>query len=130
MLRRAVVVAAVLSAASVASCSKDSVGPLIDSPCESFGLAATLKVSVSKGTTPSFDWSPRCKIGYIDVHRASDGTMMWQVTNGSFNPSVKYGVAPPHTLSIAAAPLVKGTEYEVYLESVLGPRIGVARFTP
>ncbi|HET7602109.1 MAG TPA: hypothetical protein VFK36_03770 [Gemmatimonadales bacterium] len=91
----------------VASCgdSTSQNGGGCDSPISS--------VSVSSGTTPTFNWSPGCSVAQVTVtdltETDQDRTLKWSVTSDQniIKPPVTYGVVPSNALQTHAPdPLV------------------------
>jgi hypothetical protein len=85
-------------ALAVASCgdSTSQNGGGCDSPISS--------VSISSGTTPTFDWSPSCTVAQITVTDLTetdpDKQLKWSVTaeQNVIRPVVTYGIAPANTI--------------------------------
>jgi hypothetical protein len=96
----------------LSACGGDgSTGPSVTGPC-----AGSVTVSVSAGTTPTFTWTPRCRVLALLVEQ--DASDMWFIegTGDGIAPGVQYGTVPPDAVSDEPAlPLVRGTTYEVIL---------------
>jgi hypothetical protein len=93
---------------------------------------------ISAGTTPTFTWTPACRLGSLGVIRVSDQTVVWYVRadGPALRPPVQYGVTPRGLEVLAGpAPLVPGAEYRVSI-AVAGsgqapvPVLGIATFVP
>jgi hypothetical protein len=136
MRMRAVLGCAVpaLSLALAASCSK-SMEPAVLLPLCVPGATA---VSVSAGVTPSVNWSPACRVSFLDV--VSFGVSQWRVTSDSANlitPPVQYGVVPSGARQIAAPVILQaGFNYSVIIGRWIGPKatdlenVGTLAFMP
>lgn len=102
-----------LAIATATGCggSGDATGPGAGGAC-----TGNVTVSVSAGTTPTFTWTPACRvIGLLVEFGASDHWFL-EGTGGGFAPGVQYGIVPPGASSAEpATPLVSGTTYEVIL---------------
>jgi hypothetical protein len=102
-----------LTIATATACGggSDAIGPDAGGAC-----TGNVTVSVSAGTTPTFTWTPACRvIGLLVELEASD---QWFIegTGGGIASGVQYGIVPPGaTSSEPARPLVSGTTYEVIL---------------
>jgi hypothetical protein len=94
-------------------------------------------LTATAGTTPTFTWTPLCRLGGLVVRRVSDGETMWYVRSDGYDmgPPVQYGVTPQGLDVIRQpAPLVAGVTYEVDI-AVPGtggpvPVFGRMTFTP
>lgn len=77
---------------------------------------ATVSVSISGGTTPTFSWSPDCPVNLVLVEEgASDMWLIWGDGN-VFEPGVRYGDNHPCAVDFRyEGPLVAGVEYDVIL---------------
>lgn len=124
---------AVLICAAVA-CSSDPTspgGPLPD-------CTGPVSIEVSAGTSPSFDWSPACRLFFLNVELGADDH--WLIISDSTNaiaPPVRYGVLPAGARQRApATPLESGQTYDVNLARWTGPGaedgapVGSEAFTP
>lgn len=99
-----------------------------------------VSVAVSPGTTPTFTWTPTCRLFFLLVEPADAGTDLWSIISDGANliaPPVTYGVVPNGVQEgDAPTPLVTGTGYEVYLYRWTGPGsqdgvlVGSRAFTP
>lgn len=117
-------------------CSSDSAGP--GGPLSA--CTGVVSVSVSGGTTPTFSWTPACRLFLVLVEPASSGEDQWLVITDSTNaiaPPVTYGVTPPGAVQLAApTALVAGQAYKLVVFRWTGPGaqdgalIGTGTFTP
>lgn len=95
-------------------------------------------ISVSSGTSPSFTWTPTCRLAFLIVELGAED--YWLIITDSTNaipPPVQYGVLPAGARQRAAAtPLQAGQTYDVNLARWTGPGpedgtlIGSQNFTP
>lgn len=120
---------------TLTSCS-DSTDPRSLPVCQFVGI-----VTVSSGTTPTFDWNPACRIGLLTVEQitGSDGWSIFGVNmTNAIAPGVTYGLVPEGAVQNAPPePLSPGTRYHVVI-LVLEPEgqdenfklVAIARFTP
>ena len=132
---RAVATAALVLAADCSSDYGTPMGPFVPLGCRD-----NVTLSVSSGTTPTFDWTPGCPVNRVTVDdvNAAPGTTstVWTLSSSSgvFGPPLQYGVAPSqadgHDGPIA---LVPGRTYRIIV-FYAGPEIsyggGEATFTP
>jgi hypothetical protein len=86
-------------------------------------------ITVTRGTPPTFSWSPQCGVDYLVVARddaTADAPPMWSVSSGyqfdrsaepnTILPGVTYGVVPNGAVAGSPAqPLMPGTRYIVVL---------------
>jgi hypothetical protein len=100
-----------LAIATATGCGSDATGPEAGGAC-----TGNVTVSVSAGTTPTFTWTPACRvIGLLVELEASDQWFL-EGSGDGIAPGVQYGIVPPGaTASEPARPLVSGTTYEVIL---------------
>ena len=130
------VTATCLIACALVSCSADrSLGPRI-TPCD-----GPLTITVTGGTTPTFDWTPSCGVNRLMVLPSNPPpgliTQGWTVSSamGLFKAPISYGVLPNGAdPGDAASPLVAGTTYQVIIyraayEAIIASG-GSATFTP
>src|ERR1051326_2135370 len=95
-LTRAVAAAALVLAAY---CCRDYRMPI--EPFVPVGCRDNVTLSISSGTIPTFDWTPRCPVNrvIVDDVNAAPGTTatVWTLSSSSgvFGPPLQYGVAPP-----------------------------------
>ena len=136
MRERAIRAVASAALALIAGCSTDDPATI----AAPLGCRENLTISVSSGTTPTFDWTPNCPVNRVSVDdvNAAPGTIatVWTVSSSSgfFGPPLTYGVAPlqadGHGDPVA---LVPGRIYRVTI-FYAGPEIsyggGHATFTP
>jgi hypothetical protein len=123
-----------LSCAMVLACSSDETGPS-DAPI----CSAPVTIAVSSGLTPSFSWTPACRLFFVNVELGA--TDQWSIISDGTNaisPPVLYGVVPAgaHQSSSEVTPLIAGQTYDVNLFYWTGPGaqdgtfIGSLEFTP
>ena len=115
------------------ACSSDSAGPSDQPVC-----AGNVTVSVSSGTTPTFSWTPACKLFFVLVE--DGGGDQWGAISDGTNviaTPVEYGVVPPGATELQApAVLNPGTPYTITVYRWVGPGpqdetlIGQKVFTP
>jgi hypothetical protein len=93
------------------SCADDVSAPDNRGPCTS-----DVSVTVSGGTTPTFTWTPACRVIGLLVEQGSSDRWFLEATGAGIAPSVTYGSVPPGASEDAPPiPLVSGTTYEVIL---------------
>ena len=119
------------------SCSDDDSAT---NPEEIPDCTGDVEISVSSGTTPTFSWTPECKIFFLLVEPAESGTDLWSIiTEGSnsISPGVKYGEVPEGAQErFGAVELVVGNQYKVVLYRYTGPDpqdgslVGIKNFVP
>lgn len=71
-----------------------------DAPTESAPALCEGEVSITVGSglTPSFGWSPACRVTMLEVRNSETNTSAWTVLAGPFSPG---GLAPPVTYATA-----------------------------
>jgi probable HAF family extracellular repeat protein len=100
-------------------------------------------LTVSAGTTPTFSWTPACRVNYLNIDTADGAQEIWSIGSddgelASYNtiaPGVRFGVVPPRATQIdPLVPLVPGTAYKVFVAFRLADGgdefAGEATFTP
>lgn len=93
------------------SCSNDVTGPETSGPC-----TTDVSVTVSGGTTPTFTWTPACRVIGLLVEEGASDRWLLEATGAGIAPGVTYGSVPAGASQDAPAiPLVSGTTYEVIL---------------
>ena len=101
------------------ACSSDPAGPDTSLP----ECTGPVTVEVSSGTSPTFDWSPECRLFLVLVELGA--TDQWIVVSEGENaiaPPVRYGVVPDGAVEQELAiPLVAGQAYDVNLFRWTGP---------
>lgn len=117
------------------ACSSDATGPGAAPPV----CTGAVAITVSSGTSPSFNWTPACRLFFVNVELgASD---QWSIISDSTNaiaPPVQYGVVPvgASQSTLDVTPLQAGQTYDVNLLYWSGPDaqdgtfIGSQTFTP
>jgi hypothetical protein len=96
-------------------------------------------ITVSSGASPSFSWTPACRLFFVNVELGA--TDQWSIISDSTNaiaPPVRYGVVPAGAEQSSAeiTPLQAGQTYDVNLFYWSGPGaqdgtlIGSRDFTP
>jgi hypothetical protein len=102
------------------ACSSDDTGPG-DAPPDCSG---PVTIAVSSGLTPSFSWTPACRLFFVNVELG--GSDQWSIISDGTNaiaPPVQYGVVPAGAdqSSPAVTPLQAGQTYDVNLFYWTGP---------
>jgi len=121
--------------AMVLGCSSDSTSPGAATPV----CTGAVTIAVSSGTSPSFNWTPACRLFFVNVELGA--TDQWNIASDSTNaiaPPVQYGVVPAgaRQLTPNVTPLQAGQTYDVNLFYWTGPGaqdgsfIGSQNFTP
>ena len=116
------------------ACSSDPTGTGASVP----DCTGAVTIAVSSGTSPTFRWTPTCRLFFVLVELGADD--YWLVISDSTNaiaPPVQYGVLPAGARQRAiATPLQAGETYDVNLAYWTGPGpedgtlIGTQNFTP
>lgn len=121
--KRTVVGVALLA---IGSCSESS------SPGATF-CSGDVTVDVSSGTSPTFTWSPACRVVAVLVENSFDADL-WSVESGSgIESGLVYGTTPPGAFPQFVASLFVGQTYEVIVyRGSLGNLVVAGRmsFTP
>lgn len=103
----------------LAACSSDPTSPGGPLP----ECTGPVTIEVSSGTSPTFDWSPACRLFLLLVEQ--DAADHWIVITDSTNaiaPPVRYGVLPAGARQRdPATPLAAGQTYDVVLFRWTGP---------
>ncbi len=102
----------------IVGCSKKS----STKPTELVACNCDLAVSVGSGTTPTFSWTPACKLAFLIVEK--NGGDMWGIMSdsNSIAPGVVYGAAPAGVTEFAdPESLLVGTSYRVAVRWRIGP---------
>jgi hypothetical protein len=124
-----------LSYTTILACSSDSNGPGDPLPV----CTGPVTIAVSSGTSPSFSWTPACRLFFVNVELgASDQWSIISDSTDAIAPPVQYGVVPAgaQQSSSEVTPLVSGQTYDVNLFYWTGPGaqdgtfIGSQEFTP
>lgn len=99
-----------------------------------------VSVTVSAGTTPTFAWSPACRLFFLIVEPATSGADLWSIMTPGENalvPPVVYGRAPAFATELTGATALRaGVAYKVALARHTGPDgddgviIAMQTFTP
>lgn len=118
----------------LSACSSDPTGPNGPLP----ECTGPVSIQVSSGTSPSFDWSPACRLFFLSVELGAEDE--WLVISDGANaiaPPVRYGVLPAGARQRdPATPLEPGLTYDVNVARWTGPGaedgvlIGSRDFTP
>jgi hypothetical protein len=89
------------------------------------GCVGDVAVSGTAGTSPTFSWTPRCKVMFLLVEPAGSGSDLWSISTDGRNgiaPGVRYGVVPAGAVAFnPAISLSPGTSYELILYRHTGP---------
>ena len=111
MRRSSVLHTLLLVLVTACGASSDVTGPETIGPC-----TGNVTVSVSSGTTPTFTWTPACRVIGLLVELGASDQWFLEATGDGIAPGVQYGIVPPGaTADGPATPLVSGTTYEVIL---------------
>jgi hypothetical protein len=123
---------------ALVGCEDEPTAPRALSVC-----GAPVAVTVSSGLTPTFEWTPACRVSVLDVRRVATGTTEWLVLadpldDRAIAPGVRYGTVPSGALGgnpAAPAPALEaGTSYVVALTVFALPagpnEVGRQEFTP
>lgn len=104
---------------ALTACSSDPTSPDASLP----ECTGPVEVSVSSGTSPTFDWTPRCSLFLVLVEQgASDRWAVMSLGTNAITPPVHYGVQPPFaSQSDPTIPLEAGQTYDVVLGRWTGP---------
>ena len=103
------------------------------------GCTGPVSVSVSAGTTPTFSWTPACKVAYLDVGVEKTNEEIWAMGSivdetNTIPSGAKFGVIPPGARRIdGPVPLRVGTTYYVFVaffHNGLEKNGGRTTFTP
>jgi hypothetical protein len=116
-------------------CSSDGTNPSETLPV----CIGPVTIAVSSGTSPSFSWTPACRLFFVNVELGA--TDQWSIISDSTDaiaPPVLYGVVPTgaEQSSSDVTPLQAGQTYDVNLFYWAGPGaqdgtfIGSREFTP
>jgi hypothetical protein len=105
------------------SCSDTPAAPAFE-PCP--GDTVTMEV-VAGLTPPTFRWSPRCGVSFLEVYPEAGGSALWTVYadsgRGPENPiasGVQYGVTPARAQTVGGPePLLSGIAYTVRVSRLL-----------
>ena len=119
----------------VLGCSSNATSPGATAPV----CTGPVTITVSSGTSPSFNWTPTCRLFFVNVELGA--TDQWSIISDSTNaiaPPVQYGVVPAgaRQLTPNATPLQAGQTYDVNLFYWTGPGaqdgtfMGSKNFTP
>src|SRR5687767_6149825 len=80
---------ALLVLVTSAACSADSSGPANTGPC-----TGDVVVTASGGTTPTFSWTPACRVTGLLVEEGASDTWFLEAIGVGIAPSVTYGSPP------------------------------------
>jgi hypothetical protein len=119
---------------SLLGCS-DEVGPDELPEC-----AGPVSIEVIPGTTPTFSWTPRCRLSFLVVELDESGGEFWSILTRGENalaPPVIYGEPPGGAETLTPPiPLTSGAAYRVAVARWIGPdgddgeSLGVEAFEP
>ena len=124
-----------VSFTTILACCSDSTNATDTIPA----CTGPVTIQVSAGTSPSFSWTPACRLFLVNVELGA--TDQWSIISDSTNaiaPPVRYGVVPvaAEQGTSETTPLVPGQTYDVNLFYWSGPGaqdgtvIGSKEFTP
>jgi hypothetical protein len=124
-----------MSCVMALGCSSDSTSPGAAIPA----CTGAVTIAVSSGTSPSFSWTPACRLFFVNVELGA--TDQWNIISDSTNaiaPPVHYGLVPAgaRQLTASVTPLQVGQTYDVNLFYWTGPGpqdgafMGSKNFTP
>ena len=118
----------------LSGCS-DEIGPDELPEC-----SGPVTLEVTSGTTPTFSWTPRCRLSFLVVERDEGGSDVWSILTRGENalaPPVIYGDTPAGAETLTPmVPLTSGTAYRVAVARWIGPEgddgesVGVETFEP
>jgi hypothetical protein len=87
--------------------------------------SAPVTLAVTPERTPTFSWTPRCRLSFLVVELDEGGADLWSViTRGenSLAPPVSYGDPPAGAETLTPPiPLTSGTLYRVAVARWTGP---------
>ena len=125
---------------ALVGCGDNPTEPTVPALCEE---GATVAITVGPGVTPRFEWSPACRVTFLEVQTTETNPSAWTVFAGPFGPPgaigivppVTYGTVPPGAIDFAdAESLETGTTYVLVLSviDILAGEYEVGRreFTP
>ncbi len=100
--------------------------------------SGTVKLQVSAGLTPTFNWQPGCSVSFMLIEPEDSGADQWFVgdeNKNSLDPDLVYGIAPAGVYSREVIPLEAGRTYKVVLYRWLGEddaylMVAYVMFTP
>jgi hypothetical protein len=123
-----------VSLVCVSGCA-DDIGPDELPEC-----SGPVTLEVTPGTTPTFSWTPRCRLSFLVVEPDESGTDLWAILTRGENalaPPVTYGDPPPGAETLVPpVALTSGTAYRVAVARWTGPggddgvSIGAETFEP
>ena len=119
---------------ALAACSSDPTSPSASLP----ECTGPVTISVSSGTSPTFDWTPACRLFLVLVEQgAADQWMVISLGMNGITPPVRYGEQPPSAAQPdPTTPLQASVTYDVTLGRWTGPgrddgvAVGNQDFTP
>jgi hypothetical protein len=102
--------------------------------------AGPITLEVTPGTTPTFSWTPRCRLSFLVVELDESGSDLWSILTRGENalaPPVTYGDPPAGAETLTPpVPLTSRTAYRVAIARWTGPdgddgeNIGAETFEP
>jgi hypothetical protein len=131
---RASRLAAAITLIGLSGCS-DAIGPDELPEC-----SGPVTLEVTSGRTPTFSWTPSCRLSLLVVELDDGGGEVWSVLTRGENalaPPVIYGDTPAGAETLTPmVPLTSGTAYRVAVARWIGPEgddgesVGVETFEP
>ena len=107
---------------------------------ESGRVLRPVTLTITSGTTPTFAWTPRCRLFFLVVEPAESGADLWSIITRSENglaPPVTYGTVPSGAEeTVSPVVLQAGVAYKVAVARWTGPgdddgeTVGGHPFTP
>jgi hypothetical protein len=118
----------------LSGCS-DEIGPDELPEC-----SGPVSLAVTPGATPTFSWTPSCRLAFLVVEPDENGTDLWSIITRGENalaPPVTYGDPPAGVETLTPPfPLTSGTVYRVAVARWTGPgdddgeSVGAETFEP
>jgi hypothetical protein len=132
--RRSSRLAAAVALFGLSGCS-DEIGPDELPEC-----SGPVTLEVASGTTPTFSWTPRCRLSLLVVQLDEGGSEVWSILTRGENalaPPLTYADTPAGAETLTPAlPLTSSTTYRVAVARWTGPdgddgeSVGVETFQP
>jgi hypothetical protein len=102
--------------------------------------AGPVSIEITPGMTPTFSWTPRCRLAFLVVEIDVSGSELWSILTRGENalaPPVTYGDPPAGAETLTPpGPLTSGTAYRVAVARWTGPdgddgeSVGAKTFEP